>query len=236
MTKSLPKITRPIFELILPSTNKPVKYTPFTVKEEKILLIAQESKDVDQSILSIKQVVNNCLIDKNVDELSMFDLEYVLLTLRSKSVDNAIRFSVKDPDTQEKVELELDLNNIKISKKEKHSKKIKVDEEYTLYMRYPTINEFLALVKGNKENNTDVNFSIMINCMDKLVSKDEVYKLDEFSNEEIQNFAESLSSNVIKQIKEFFETMPAIRHEIKYKNKEGKEQTFVIEGMQTFFM
>ena len=100
--KTLPKIQNPIFELELPSTGEKVKYRAFTVKEEKILLIAQESNDIDQSILSIKQVVNNCLIDKSIDDLSMFDLEYVLLTLRSKSVDNAVMFAIKDPDTGEK--------------------------------------------------------------------------------------------------------------------------------------
>ena len=104
MTKTLPKIKNPIFELELPSTGEKIKYRTFTVKEEKILLIAQETKDVEQAILSIKQVVNNCLIDKKIEDLSMFDLEYILITLRSKSVDNAVAFSIKDPETEEKIE------------------------------------------------------------------------------------------------------------------------------------
>lgn len=234
-TSSLPKIQNPIFELELPSSGEKVKYRSFTVREEKILLIAQESEDIDQSILSIKQVVNNCLVDKNVDELSMFDLEFVLLTLRSKSVDNAVMFAIKDPDTGERVELELDLNDVKITKDDSHKKEIKVNDEFTLYMRYPTINEFLELVKVGQDD-VNANFGIMISCMDKLVGNDEVYKFSDFSPAEIEAFAEDLDSSAVKKIKQFFETMPTLRHEMKYKNKNGDEKTFVIEGMQSFFI
>jgi hypothetical protein len=235
MTKTLPKIKNPIFELELPSTNEKIKYRTFTVKEEKILLIAQETKDIDQAILSIKQVVNNCLIDKNIDDLSMFDLEYVLLILRSKSVDNAIEFSIKDPETEEKIELQLDLNNVKVSVKDGHTKEIRINEDFILYMRYPTINEFLSLIKAGP-NDTETNFQIMIACIEKLASNDEVYKFSEFTKEQIEAFAEDLDSNTIKKIKNFFETMPVLRHELKYKNKNGTDQVFVIEGMQTFFI
>jgi hypothetical protein len=233
--KPLPKIQNPIFELELPSNGERIKYRTFTVKEEKILLIAQETNDIDQSILSIRQVVNNCLIDKSVDELSMFDLEYVLLTLRSKSVDNAVMFAIKDPDTGEKIELELDLNDVKVTKDESHNKEIRVTDDFVLYMRYPTINEFLDMMKASQDD-TNANFAIMISCMDKLVGNDEVYKFSEFTPAEIEAFAEDLDSNAVKKIKHFFETMPTLRHEMKYKNKNGDEKTFVIEGMQTFFI
>ncbi len=233
--KPLPKIQNPIFELKLPSSGEKIKYRTFTVKEEKILLIAQETNDIDQSILSIRQVVNNCLIDKSVDDLSMFDLEYVLLTLRSKSVDNAVMFAIKDPDTNERIELELDLNDVKVTKDETHSKEIKVTDDFVLYMRYPTINEFLDLMKAGQDD-ANANFAIMINCMDKLVGNDEVYKFSEFTPAEIEAFAEDLDSIAVKKLKHFFETMPTLRHEMKYKNKNGDEKTFVIEGMQTFFI
>jgi hypothetical protein len=235
MTRTLPKIKQPIFELTLPSSGEKINYRTFTVKEEKILLIAQETKDIDQAILSIKQVVNNCLIEKSVDDLSMFDLEYILLTLRSKSVDNAVSFAIKDPETKERVELELDLNEVKIVKGESHTKDIKVTEDFVLYMRYPTINEFLSLMKAGADD-TNANFKIMIDCMDKLVSSDEVYKFKDFSAAEIEAFADDLDASAVKKIKNFFETMPTLRHEMKYTNKNGKEQTFVIEGMQTFFI
>lgn len=233
--KTLPKIQNPIFELELPSSGEKIKYRTFTVKEEKILLIAQETNDIDQSILSIRQVVNNCLIDKNVDDLSMFDLEYILLTLRSKSVDNAVMFAIKDPDTGERIELEIDLNDVKVTKDDTHKKEIRVTDDFTLYMRYPTINEFLELMKSGQDD-VNANFATMISCMDKLVGNDEVYKFSEFTPAEIEAFAEDLDSIAVKKIKHFFETMPTLRHEMKYKNSNGDEKTFVIEGMQTFFI
>ena len=233
--KPLPKIQNPIFELELPSSGERIKYRTFTVKEEKILLIAQETNDIDQSILSIKQVVNNCLIDQNIDDLSMFDLEYVLLTLRSKSVDNAVMFAIKDPDTNERIELELDLNDVKVTKDDTHKKEIIVTDDFTLYMRYPTINEFLELIKSG-QGDANADFAIMISCMDKLVGNDEVYKFSEFTPAEIEAFAEDLDSSAVKKIEHFFETMPTLRHEMKYKNSNGDEKTFVIEGMQTFFI
>lgn len=234
MTKSLPKLTHPIFELVLPSTGETIRYRPFTVKEEKILLLAQESGDIEQAILSIKQVVNNCIIGKDVDDLSMFDLEYILILLRAKSVDNIVAFTIQDPDTDEKVQLEVDLNDVKVVKDERHSNKILISDDFVLFMRYPTINEFLSLIKGG--DNKEKNFEIFVSCMDKLVTKDDVYMFKDFSQEEIIEFSEDLDSSTLKKISEFFETMPVLRHEIKYKNKEGKEQTFVMEGIKTFFI
>lgn len=231
---ALPKIDLPIFELELPSTNKKVKYRPFTVKEEKILLVAQEAKDPEQTVLSVKQIVNNCLIDEDVDNLAMFDLEYVLLMLRSKSVDNNIRFAVKDPETQESVELEIDINEVKVTRSEEHTNKIPINDEYTLYLRYPTISEFVKIAKSDPKDPL-INYFIMVSCLDKIVSEEAVYKMKDYTDQEIDEFMESLQGDVMKRIQKFFETMPKLRHELKYKNKAGKEQTFVIEGMRSFF-
>lgn len=231
----LPKIDQPLFTLTLPSTGKEIKYRPFTVKEEKILLIAQESDEVDQALTAVKQVVNNCLIDIDVDKLAMFDLEYILLNLRSKSVDNNITFSIQDPDTEEKIQLEMDLNEVSISWPENHTNQIKINDDYILIMRYPSVNEFFILVKEGIENH-HANFEIMMNCMDQLVSEDEVYKFEDFEDKEIESFIDSLTSDIIHKIKNFFETMPKLRHEIPYTNSDGKKQTFVIEGVQTFFI
>jgi hypothetical protein len=231
----LPKIDRPIFELVLPSNKEIVKYTSFTVKEEKILLIAQESNDMEQAILAIKQIVNNCLIDKNIEDFSMFDLEYVLLKLRSKSIDNNIKFGITDPDTKENIELELDLEDVKVVTNENHSARIRINEDYVLFMRYPTINEFTMMAK-NGSTDTETNFKIMINCMDKLVSEEQVFKFSEFNEDDINEFLDNLDADIINKIKIYFETMPKLRHEIKYTNNTGTEKTFVIEGIQTFFI
>lgn len=232
---ALPKIDLPIFELELPSTGEKIKYRPFTVKEEKILLVAQESKEAAQEIMATKQVVNNCLIDKDVSEIAMFDLEYILLVLRSKSVDNNISFAIKDPDTEETVKLEIDIENIKLIRQKDHTNQIKINDDYVLYLKYPTIDQFIQIIEMNP-NDPLVNYFVMISCLDKLASEDEVHYFKDYVNEEIDQFMESLSGNVIKGIQDFFETTPKLRHEIKYKNKNNEEKTFVIEGMRSFFI
>lgn len=235
MSKKLPKIDLPLFELVLPSTGKKIKYRPFTVKEEKILLVAQESNEPEQTILSIKQVINNCLVDIDVEKLAMFDLEYVILVLRSKSVDNNIKFAIKDPDTKESIELEIDLNDVKVTKNEEHSNKVQVNDDYTLFLRYPTIEEFIKIAGADPKDSL-TSYFIMISCLDKIASESEVFKFSDYTDEEIDEFMENLQGDVIKRIQNFFETMPKLRHEMKYKNSEGKEQTFVIEGMRSFFI
>lgn len=232
---ALPKIDLPLFELELPSTGEKIKYRPFTVKEEKILLVAQESKDPEQNILSVKQIVNNCLVDTDVETLAMFDLEYVLLMLRAKSVDNTISFGIKDPDTQESITLEIDINEVKVTRSEEHTNQIKVNDEYTLFLRYPTIKEFIQIASSDPKDPL-TNYFIMVSCLDKIASENEVFLMGDYTPEEIDEFMENLQGDVVKKIRSFFETMPKLRHEMKYTNKEGKEQTFVIEGMRSFFI
>jgi len=232
---ALPKIDMPIFEMTLPSSGKKVKYRQFTVKEEKILLVAQESKDIKAAINAVKQVVNNCLVDSNIEEFAMFDLEYILLLLRSKSIDNNVKFAIKDPDTDEKVELELDLNNVKVTNFENHTNKIDVNEEYILFLKYPTIEQFTDFIEDEK-NNPLTSYNVMISCLDKLASKEDVYKFSDYTPADIDAFMDSLSGEVLMKIKTFFDTMPKLRHEMKYKNKDGVEKTFVLEGMQSFFI
>lgn len=231
----LPKIDLPIYELKLPSNGKKIKYRPFTVKEEKILLIAQESTSPEQVINSVKQVVNNCLIDYDVDDLALFDLEYLLINIRAKSIDNLVKFKIKDPDTEEEVELELDLNNVKVQKSDNHSERIRIDDTYTLFLKYPSIDVFFDFLMDEKKS-AEKNLQIMLSCMDKLASNDDVYNFKDFTKKEIDEFVESLHSETIKKLKEFFDTIPKIRHEIPYKNKNGDSKTFVIEGTQTFFI
>lgn len=232
---ALPKIDLPIYELTLPSTKEKIKYRPFTVKEEKILLVAQESDDAEQEVLAAKQVVNNCLIDKDVTELAMFDLEYVLLILRSRSVDNTINFAITDPDTDEVVQLEANIEDITLTVENDHSNEVKINDDFVLYLKYPTIDEFVRIVQSDP-NDPLINYTILISCLDKVASEDEAYSFKDYSQDEIDQFMDNVSGSVIRQIQTFFETMPKLRHEMKYKNKEGNEKTFVIEGMKSFFI
>ena len=233
----LPKIDLPLFDIEIPSSGKRVKYRPFTVKEEKILLIAQESKDIDQIILAVKQIINNCVTSVDVDKLAMFDLEYILINIRAQSVNNEIQFSINDPDTKERIDLTVDISEICVIHKEDHKQLIKVNDDVHIKMRYPTINELSGIIKSikSKDKFEDL-FNIMISCIENVIEGDSVLVLKDFSDEEVTEFINSFSTNQIDQIKNFFETMPALRYEAKYKNSNGDDKTFIIEGMETFFI
>jgi len=237
---ALPKISQPLFELTIPSTGRKVNYRPFTVKEEKILLIAQESKDLNQIITAIRQIVTNCLQDiseSDLDNLAMFDLEYLLINLRAKSVGDEVEFSIKDPDTEEVVELALDLNDIQIHKNENHDKLIHINDDISITMRYPRLDQLKTLSNlEEQESAEEALFDTMIDCIDSVVEGEEVYKTKDFTRDEITEFVDSFSSKNIEGIKTFFETMPKLRYETKYKLKDGTEKTFVAEGTETFFI
>lgn len=261
---ALPKISAPIFTTTLPSTGEKINYRPFTVKEEKILLIAREASDPEQIITSVKQILNNCLIGLDVEKLPTFDVEWLLIHIRAASVDNTVMFKIKDPDTQEYVELEMNIDDAKMHHNPEHTNKIKADDTYTIIMRYPTIEESIRLINILGENSrlqkaldeapegaereaaqkaysdftkrrVKLEFDITISCMDKLVSEDEVFNLHESTPDEINAFVDSLDGKAIAHIKKFFETMPILRHEIKYTNKKGDEKTFVVQGLNSFF-
>jgi len=232
---ALPKIDLPLFELELPSTGEKIKYRPFTVKEEKILLVAQQSEEPGQEILAAKQIINNCIYDKDAADMAMFDLEYVVLSLRAKSVDNKIEFTIKDPDTDEDVKMSLDINDVKLERIEGHTNQVKINDEFTLFLKYPTIDEFIQIVEFEADDPM-ANYFILVSCLEKVASAEEIYYFDDYSAAEVNSFMEDLSGEVVEQIAKFFQTMPRLRHIIKYKNKNGDDKTFVIEGMRSFFI
>ena len=233
---ALPKIDQPLFELEIPSTGKKAKYRPFTVKEEKILLIAQESQDMDQIILSIKQVISNCLEEVDVDDLSVFDLEFIILNIRAKSVNNEIAFGFEDEDTGEKIDTVIDVNEIKVDFNPDHTKKIEINSQYYMMMRYPTLEEVRQMQSAD-EGSTEQMFATMVSCIDTLVdqSTDEVFKMKDFSPEEVADFVDGFTSTVVEKIQQFYMTMPKLRHTIDYKDSKGKKKQFVVEGMDSFF-
>ena len=231
----LPKIDLPIFEATLPSTEERIKYRPFTVKEEKILLVAQEAEDPSQEMIAARQVVNNCLIDKDISEISMFDLEFMLLILRSRSVDNKISFNIKDMDTNENILLELDIDEINVYRNPEHTKEVKINDTYTLLLKYPSLDDFLKIMDMDPTDPL-ANYYIVISCLDKVVSDDEVHNFADYEQKDVDDFMENVAGDVIQKIQQFYSTMPKVRHELKYKNKEGTEKTFMIEGTRTFFI
>jgi hypothetical protein len=232
---ALPKIDLPIYELTLPSNGKKIKYRPFTVKEEKILLTAQQSKEPDQIVVAIKQIVNNCIIEYDADNLSLFDLEYIMINVRSRSIDSNVEFEIEDPDTKEKIKLVLNLENVKVHRDENHTNKIQIDDEYTLFLKYPTIDDFSDII-GKADLPPEKTYEILMSCIDKLASENEVYNFKDFTKKQVDEFVDSLNADVTKKIKLFFDTMPKVRHEMPYKNSNGEEKVFTIQGTQSFFM
>jgi len=230
----LPKIDMPLFDLTLPSNGEKIKYRPFTVKEEKILLMAQESQDPKEILQGIKQVVNNCIFDYDFDNLALFDIEFLLVNIRARSVEDNVEFEITDPETEEKVKVSLNLKDVKVEKDEDHSNRIQINDEYTLFLKYPRVDDFFELM--TEESTQEQQFNVMLSCMDKLVSETEVYNFKDFTTEEVDDFVEGLHSDTVRDLKKFFDTIPKIRHEIPYVNSNGQDKTFVIQGTQTFFI
>lgn len=233
---ALPKIQQPLFNLTVPSTKKQVQFRPFTVKEEKILLMAQESKDVEQIVLAIKQIINNCIENIDVDALAMFDMEYILIHLRAQSVGNEIEFKIKDPETEETIEMVLDINDIKIKENPKHTNLIKIDEDFYIKMLYPKLDALKKIQGVEEKDRQSAMFNMMIDCIDSIVQGEEVFRLKDFSKKEVDDFTDSLSAIHVNLIKEFFDTMPTLRYEKEYTRGNGTKKTFVAEGMETFFI
>jgi len=231
----LPKIDMPLYDLTIPSNGEKLKYRPFTVKEEKIMLMARESEDPKEIISAIKQIVSNCIFGAKLDDLALFDLEYIILNIRSRSVDNVIKFEITDPDTEQQVPVELDLRNVEIQRDEEHDNVIKISDNYILYLKYPHIDDFFELLMDENPSQ-ERQFEILISCMDKLASEEDVYNFKDFSKQEVDEFVESLNADTLRDMKKFFDTIPTARHEIPYVNSNGDEKTFVIQGTQSFFI
>lgn len=234
---ALPKIEYPTFNETLPSNGKKVTFRPFTGKEEKILLIAKESDEDDAAesiITSLKQIMNNCILDYNVDDLAIIDIEFMFLKIRSVSVDTVAEFTIVDKDTEENVKLKLDLNDMKVVEDENFRDIIKVNDDTYLKMKHPSWEELITLLRTG-EKSAEEYFRILYGCIGQVVHGEDVHNLNDYSEEEIIQFIDDLPNTTIEEIRDYFETLPVIRHEIKYKNSNGAEKTFVLEGLRTFF-
>ena len=236
----LPKIATPVYELELPSTGQTIEYRPFLVKEEKVLVIALESEDTKQITTAIKNVIKNCIRTKGVkvEDLPTFDIEYLFLNIRGKSVGEEIEVNVTCPDdgvTQ--VPIKINLDDIQVQKNEEHTNRIKVDDSIMMEMKYPSLDQF---IKNNfdfdEKNAMDQSFDLIATCIDKIFTEDEVWAVEDCSKKEIVEFLEQMNSSQFKEIEKFFETMPKLSHTIKVKNpKTKKENEVVIEGLAGFF-
>ena len=236
----LPKIATPTYELELPSTGQTVQYRPFLVKEEKVLVIALESEDPKQITTAIKTVIKNCILTKGikVEALPTFDIEYLFLNIRGKSVGEVIEVNVICPDdetTPAKVEINLD--NIKVQKDDKHTNKIKLDDSIMMEMKYPSLDEFIKNnFDLNDTSNMDQSFDLIASCIDKIYTEEEVWVAADCTKKEINDFLESMNSSQFKEIEAFFSTMPKLSHTINVINPKTKvESEVVLEGLASFF-
>ena len=236
----LPKIATPSYELELPSTGETIHYRPFLVKEEKVLVIALESEDTKQITTAIKTVIKNCILTKNikVETLPTFDIEYLFLNIRAKSVGEEIEVNVICPDDEETtVTVKIDLDDIKVQKNENHTNKIKIDDSIMMEMKYPSLDQF---IKNNfdfkKTNAMEQSFDLIASCIDKIYTEEEVWSAGDVTKKELMEFLEQMNSTQFKEIETFFETMPKLSHTIQVTNpKTEVESEVILEGLSSFF-
>ena len=236
----LPTIATPSYSLEIPSLKKEIKYRPFLVKEEKILIIAMESEDSKQIADAVKSVISNCILTKGikVEQLSTFDIEYLFLNIRGKSVGEAVDVLITCPDDgNTQVPVSINLDDIKIKVDENHSRDIKLDDNLTLRMRYPSMKEFVKTNFGNDFNvSVDDTFDLIISCIEQVYSEEESWAASDCTQKELSEFIEQLSSKQFKEIESFFATMPKLSHTFKVKNPNtGVESEVLLEGLSSFF-
>lgn len=240
----LPKIDVPVYEIKLPSTGESIKFRPFTVKEEKLFLMAYESEDVKYSVDTIIQVLNNCVVnDIDVKELPTFDIEYLFLNLRARSIGEIVKLKYRcnnDVGTEEEpkkcnssVEIELNTLEIEPSKNPNHTNKIQLTEELGIVMKYPK----MGLIKDNTEvDDFNVVLDLIISCIDYIYDKDNLYYAKDSTKEELTEFLDSLQSKDLEKIKEFFDTMPKLKKNMDFScSKCGYSENIELEGLQSFF-
>jgi len=238
----LPKIATPQYSLDLPSTGKTIKYRPFLVKEEKILILALESEDVKQITSAIKQVLKDCILTKGikVEELPTFDIEYIFLNVRAKSVGEAIELIVtcSDDGTTE-VPVKIYIDEIEVQKDPEHSTDINLGDGLVLRMKYPSLNEFIKNnfdFSSNDVSSIEKSFDIVSSCIDMVFNADESWAAADCTKKELNDWIETLTSQQFQEVEKFFNTMPKLAHTFKVTNPNTKKESEVtLEGLASFF-
>ena len=236
----LPTIVTPTYELELPSTGKKIKYRPFLVKEEKLLVLALETENTKDISTAIKTVLKNCIQSRGVkvDNLPTFDIEYLFLNIRGKSVGEEIEVNLISPDDNvTEVPVTINVDDIKIQKNEEHDKRIKLDDSLVMEMRYPSLDQFIkSNFNFDGEIDMDQSFDLIASCIDKIYNDEEVWSTADCTKKEVKDFLEQMNSMQFKEIEKFFETMPKLSHSVTFTNpKTQVESTVVLEGLSSFF-
>lgn len=235
---ALPKIATPQYTLKLPSTGKQVKYRPFLVKEEKLLLMAMESEDETQTITTIKQIIGDCTDIKGmIDDLPTFDIEYLFLKIRSKSVGESSKVLIVCPDDNETdVAVDIDLSTIEVTSSPEHNKKIELTDTVGMVMKYPSLDTFVKMNITGTGNEIDQVFDLAADCIEQIYDDNQIYEGKDTPRKEKIEFLEQLSSEQFQKVQKFFETMPKLQKTITVTNpKTGVESEVTLEGLSSFF-
>ena len=237
----LPKISTPTYELALPSTGKKIKYRPFLVKEEKILIMALESENMKQITDAIVQILKDCIITRGVkvQALSTFDIEYLFLNIRGKSVGETVEVNVTCPDDGDtKVQMEIDIDSIKVQKDKSHKSIIKIDDNISMKLKYPSLQEFVEnnFEVTDTQSNVDQSLKMITSCIDIIYNEEESWSSSDSTKKELTEFVEQLNTKQFKEVETFFTTMPKLSHTVKVQNPAtGVESKVVLEGLAAFF-
>jgi len=238
----LPTLTTPTYELKLPSTGKKIKYRPFLVKEEKILIIALETRDQGEMTNAVKDVLKKCILTRGVkvDNLPTFDIEFIFLNIRAKSIGEDIKLTVTCPDDREtQVSTTIYVDEIQVVKPKEHTTDIILEKDLTLRMKYPSLNQFIESnfdVNDSSEDVVDKTFQVVADCIDTVFNKEESWDSTDYSPQERLDFIKQLSSKQYKEVERFFATMPKLSHTIEVVNPNTKKKSsIVLEGLADFF-
>lgn len=236
----LPSLSVPTYEVELPSTGKKIKYRPFLVKEEKVLLLAMESENEKEIESAVKQTLTACIQTRGIkiENLASFDLEYLFLKIRSVSAGEDIKMIVTcQDDGQTQVNVNINIDDVNVFKPEGHTNKIMVTDEVGLIMKYPGFKQFLDLTLLNKDlDSTEEIFNLVADCVDQVFEGEEVWDASDMKRKEVVDFLENMTQQQFELVQKFFETMPSLKHEFKAINPNtGVESTYTLEGLQSFF-
>jgi hypothetical protein len=232
---TLPKLKSPIFEYTLPYSKKTIKFRPFTVKEEKILLLATESGSPDHAVLATEQVINNCVVDKiSVRNLPVFEYQLLFINIRAKSVDNVIKLEYTDEEDNETYKFEVKLDDLTITEDKNQSNKIMLDKEMGIVMKYPTLADVIKSAKATTD--LEKTFCMFESGIESVFTDTEVFPFEETAEAERKEFLEDIPSDKFKEMQEYFENMPRLTYVIKYVNKAGQEKEIEYKDFNDFFI
>ena len=236
---ALPKLKTLTYELNLPSTGKTIKYRPFLVKEQKHLMIAQESEDAKLMETTFAQILNDCVLD-DIDpyKMPLFDMEYIFLRIRGKSVGDKITLNLLCPDDEKtRVNVEIDLEEVNVQMKEDHTNVVQLTDDISIIMKYPCLGDIAKLGTSGKNRNTENIFNMIKKCIHEIHDGEDVHHRVDMSEKELNTFIESMSSKNFESLTDFFETMPKLQHTIEVKNpKTKKKGEVLIQGLESFFV